>query len=485
MALFLPIEVIDLVLDYSLRQDAQLLANIAQAATVCRLSKHHRSRYTKVLYRHVVLLHQNAKLAFRTTVTQDPQLGALVSTLVVLPDPSSVEEPTADRILSACPNVTHLLLSRQCFFDWSPGLYRLTWPREITLVGVLRASDLDGLATRHRELMTRVLENDPQIQSALRASATPDESLLPPATASTPQAPVLSAPLASSPKSLTHLHLVNFDGHLLHHLATLSSLTHVVLTNPSAPPRDRATPALALIPRATLLLLLATGNIAKLVIRADIPTCLAIMEQVMPIDDAKLVFRPVRAAKDPIFDRAPASEPSINHIREVDVMSEFVDRVTVDALRADSDRRSPGSSSGTSHGSSGSASRSSNSEEDERHLEDEYFDDDGRQQTDSGEQHFSSDAPPLRIPIEELLRHENFQGRYAPNSQGQQGTSVHASEDPSTSTDSRRKSRARRGPFAAQRHDLRGATQANIDQLSLLYDTLAADAGVEQEMQFW
>lgn len=497
MAHSLPIEVVDLVLDFSLHKNSHLLANIAQAATLCRLSKHHRIRYTKILYRHVVLLHQRAKLAFRATVTQQPELGALVSTLVVLPDPSSLEEPTADRILSACPNAIHLLLSRQCFFDWSPGLYRLVCPREVTLVGVLRASDLDGLATRHRELMTRVLENDPHIQSALRASATPDEDVsLPPTTSlSFSSPPRLPAPfmLQSSPKSLTHLHLLNFDGHLLHHLATLSSLTHVVLTNPTAPPRDPATPTLALIPRATLLLLLATGNIAKLVIRADIASCLTIMEQVMPINDAKLVFRPSRTPKDPLFDRSPGSGPSVSHIREVEIMSEFMDRVKVDTHRVGREWSSPGSSSdtGTSHGSSGSASRSSNnSEEDERssHHDDDYFDDedDNHQRADTRQQGFSSDAPPPRIPIEELLRQENFQGRgYASNTRTQPDSSVHTSEGLSNSSDTRRKLRAKRGPFVAQRHDLRGATQANVDQLSLLYDTLAADAGVEQEMQFW
>ncbi|PWZ00316.1 hypothetical protein BCV70DRAFT_206562 [Testicularia cyperi] len=307
-----------------------------------------------------------------------------------------VSRHMADRILSSCRNLTHLILSRDLFSDWSAGLVGLVRPREVSLIDVSRAADLDGLATRHRRLMTRVLENDPRIQAVLRpsdvsytltehadrshnpAAAGGFDGLRPARQDSDMQSHArplsqtqqeqqqqqesvsLSAidtlgdvrsaassesSATSASRSLSHLHLINFDGRLLHHLATLSSITHLVLTFPAAARALPGVPGLAVLPRSHIMMLLGSGNISKIIVRADVPTCLRIMEELQPIEDAKLVFRPIRTVDDPLFQprssSSSRSSPSLsdpaaarrrrgNNVKQLDVLSEFFDRVKLD-----------------------------------------------------------------------------------------------------------------------------------------------------------
>ena len=370
-----------------------------QLAQLCLLSRSLNQTFTPELYHSVELLHLGALDAFKTTVIENERLGQHVRHLAIMRTPdlgaSSTSPadalrrheqrqqarvgapletpdlgqqpalatqhlspttlgPPADRILALCPNVTHLLLSRSFFYDWSRGLYRMASLREIGLIDVVRASDFDGLVSRHREAMTAALQNDPRMQSILNpgasvsvpspmgtaatgAGAVQDEASTTQSSASHPS--VTNAPQRLNiPVNLTHLHLVNFDGRLIHHLAQLTSLTHLVFTNPLVPELAPGAPGLAVIPRSHLLLLLGSGRIRKIIIRAEATNCLRILEEVMPIDDQKLIFRPIQtrindagSALASDTSQSSSSSRSTGAAREADILGEWWQRVHRDS----------------------------------------------------------------------------------------------------------------------------------------------------------
>ncbi|PWN49372.1 hypothetical protein IE53DRAFT_317770 [Violaceomyces palustris] len=270
--------------------------NPHMTATVCRISRGFHKAFTKLLYRSVHLDDDWSIECFQRTVSDNPELAALVRHLAsgnyVAHDPASAG-PTADRILASCPNVTHVFLSRARFLDWSPGLYRMATATEVTLQDVTRSSDLDGLASRHRSNVENALRNNPTISrilgdrsSRLGMNAFPAFSTLAmPMTTSRITAPLLP---------LTHLHLVSFDGRLIHHLVQISSITHLTLTLPQLPARAPGTPGLSILPRSHLMLLLGSGRLRRIVIRAELRDCARICEELLPIHDDRLRFRPIR-----------------------------------------------------------------------------------------------------------------------------------------------------------------------------------------------
>ncbi|KAN0059854.1 hypothetical protein ACQY0O_008428 [Thecaphora frezii] len=409
-------------------------------AKLCLVSRSLNETFTKVLYRSVVLSNDRTAARFAETVSSNPQLGRHVRHLVILaPDdlrvrpsligqardgPSnprrvdndaltryasehgsgdSPQASVAESILFCCPNATHLLLSRSRFHDWSPGLYSMASAREITLLGVGRGSELDGLASRHRQNVTAALESNPTIQALLNtssvrppqrergetghsggsgssASASQGSSPMGVEGGASPEASADAASLSSSGSSgladsrphqprpaprlpLTHLHLVNFDGRLIHHLAQLTSLTHVVFSfpGPFASSVDDAGP---LLPRSHLLLLLGSGRIRRIVIRASPSTCHRIMEEISPIRDEKLIFRPIKlksAGQEVTSHRPRASSQSTSGgssashstngqgVQVVDLLAEWWERIHLDALQhRRGDRATAWASSGSS-----------------------------------------------------------------------------------------------------------------------------------------
>ncbi len=382
----LPIEIVDLILHLSLHQDASIgddatyqqasvqsdsILSIAgssrhqrqpisyhQAAVVSRLSKHHYARFHSELYRHVTLDSDTAIALFCRTVTARQDLGGHVRSLAIFVDSpnqqsqrtsdvtvasaateSTLNEATviqspADRVLSACPNATHLLLSCDLFTNLSAGLYHLYQPKEVTLVNVTRVADLSGIVTRHRDLTAAELQRDPRMQAILGSSTTSSQPEQTPSSSSPlPSGRPVSTSERRPKRSLSHLHLVNFDGRLLHHLATLSSLTHVVLTNPSLPETRPGVPGLSILPRSHLMLLLGSGNITRIVLRADLPSCIRLIEEMLPIEDRKLVFRPIRKLVDPLSPE-PSTRPrtTVNLDRQLSALRDFVATSTLDLL---------------------------------------------------------------------------------------------------------------------------------------------------------
>ncbi|SPO26584.1 uncharacterized protein UTRI_04173 [Ustilago trichophora] len=539
MKAVLPLEIVDLILSLSLRQDgssdddrpsprrasqrsatgsspsvmtaqsAEQLINVQQAVIISALSRHHRSQFQIELYRHVTLSTVQVIALFGRTITSRPDLGTHVRSLVVLcdaaerhrsADAAASYRAPADAILAACPNATHLLLSCNQFDHLSAGIYNLYRPKEATLVNVTEAQHLDGIVTRHRDLTAAALQNDPRIQAILGAStaaATPGDRApfiagLPssadtrgPRLEGTAPAPV---PVPQTERSLSHLHLVNFDGRLLHHLATVSSLTHLVLTNPLVPETRPGVPGLSVIPRSHLMLLLGSGNIARIIIRADLATCVRVMEELEPVEDRKLVFRPIRRSGDLLFPdpaRRPRTTARLGNqasalydtvvTSKLDLLSEFYNRVRLHLLQRDSPtstsssgdpdtsrdssgRTSQGRSSNSSgEGTSQSASTGWGDDDDPSHLPhqdddtSEDFSDDDMDESDDAEDAAdplhslppqtdissnaptvpmrSINAPPPNIPIEELLRGERFTpaglvGRNAPSQSGTEHSSA-------------------------------------------------------------
>ncbi|SPO26860.1 uncharacterized protein UTRI_04173_B [Ustilago trichophora] len=602
MKAVLPLEIVDLILSLSLQQDgaadngtdsprralqrfatasspsvmtaqsAEQPINVQQAVIISAISRHHRSQFQIELYRHVTLSTVQVIALFGRTIASRPDLGTHVRSLVVLCDAAerhrsagaaaaSYRAP-ADAILAACPNATHLLLSCNQFDRLSAGVYNLRRPKEVTLVNVTEAQHLDGIVTRHRDLTAAALQNDPRIQAILGAStaaATPSQRA--PLLADLPSssdaqgsrlegsapAPV---PVSQAERSLSHLHLVNFDGRLLHHLATVSSLTHLVLTNPLVPETRPGVPGLSVIPRSHLMLLLGSGNIARIIIRADLATCVRVMEELEPVEDRKLVFRPIRGSDDLLSPDQARRARTMARLgtqasalydavvtSKLDLLSEFYNRVRLHLLQRDpptsssssgdpdtsrdsSGRTSQGRSSDSSGGgTSQSASTGWGDDDDPGHLPHqdddtlEDFSDDDMDESDDAEgaagallslppqSDISSNAstlptrftnaPPLNIPIEELLRGERFTpaglvGRNAPSQSGTEHSSAsHGFTSSSSSSPRHHRQRIRRAPFVLRRADLRGATQANIEICAELYEALAADAGLETEMHFW
>ena len=602
MKAILPLEIIDLILLLSLDRDdsfendaerltrssereataslsyvatatgAKRLVAIQQAIAISLLSRHHRAQFQIELYRHVTLLTLDSIAFFHRTLSSRSDLGSKVQSLAILSEAadgqlgalsgaltssaiSTAGEPAidsfsaADAVLLACPNTTHLLINCNRFRKLSNGVYSLHRPKEVTLVNVHHPADLDGIVTRHRDLTAAALQNDPRIQailgsgSAQRSDQAPQQSNPPASSIFESPEPDQSGLAPQAERSLSHLHLVHFDGRLLHHLATVSSLTHLVLTHPMTPETRPGVPGLSVIPRSHLMLLLGSGNIARIIIRASLATCLRLMEELAPIEDRKLVFRPIRMPGDPLFpdqaqrlrttarlgDQAAALYEAVAS-SQLDVLAEFYDRVRLhqrqaelpassadpDSSRDSSGRTSQGRSSESSGGgTSGSVSTGWGDEEDagpgappEDDGSDDLSEDDLEESDDA---HDSSDpapaqrtslphsvptaavtrsinAPPLNIPIEELLRAERFLpaglvGRTPPS---QSSSSASPGVTSSSSSSPRRsRQRIRRAPFVLRRTDLRGATQSNIDVCAELYEALAADAGLETEMHFW
>jgi len=305
------------------------------------------------------------------------------------------------------------------------------------------------------------------------------------------------------------------------------------------------------------MLLLGSGNILRIVIRADLTTCVRLIEELAPIEDRKLIFRPICRTGDLLFPQSgQASRPTAGlsdqafalyntvAASRLDLLEEFHNRVRLH-LQPGRDPRSSASDPDTSHefsdptsqGRSSDSSRGGTSqsgstgwEEDEdagrirQQQDDDHFDED----VDVGEsdaEHLPAaglasrhlhgttpdptprrgavNAPPLNIPIEELLRSEGLTpAGLASRQNAGSSTSTPPSQDsssaepsstsagftsPSSSSQSRRRyrQRVRRGPFVLRKGDLRGATQANLDVCAQLYEVLAANAGIEQEMHFW
>ncbi|KAJ1018799.1 hypothetical protein NDA16_004604 [Ustilago loliicola] len=311
------------------------------------------------------------------------------------------------------------------------------------------------------------------------------------------------------------------------------------------------------------MLLLNSGNIARVIIRAPLSTCIHIMEEVAPIEDRKLVFRPIRTAADPLFPTDPVRQPTTMAalgeqasvlfdalaVSGLDLLAEFHNRVRFHLQQARSPSRAPSSSGGdpdTSRDSSGRPShgRSSDStgsgnggtssgwgeDEDVARLEQAYEDqldsssDDDMDESDTEDlpvppssstrpSAVSINAPPPNIPIEELLRAEGLTparlagqigGRRSDSSNerstgsgtgsGSGSRSILASSSSAASSSRSRRQRQqqdrlrqriRRAPYAVRKTDLRGATQSNIDVCAQIYEALASNAGIEQEMGFW
>lgn len=562
MEITLPVEIVDLILVLALQphiSQGGSVTDVKQAIVTSLLSRHHRVRFQPELYHHVALLNGESVSLFARTIAARPDLGSKVQSLAVIIDGrssiasgpatsatrtstndvegiASVSTPDALLLLSACPNVTQLLLPCDGLTNFSSGVYQLRHPKELTLVNPSRSVDVEGIVARHRDLTAAALQNDPGIRAALGTSAPSD------ATAVRTSDP--SAPVVLSERSLSHLHLVNFEGRLLHHLALVSSITHVVLTNPLLPETRPGVPGLSIIPRSHLMLLLGSGHIARVIVRADVSTCIRLMEELAPIEDRKLIFRPFRTSADPLFRSHPSSnlgqEESALYeavaTSQLNLLGEFNDRVRLhshrvrksssssgdaDTSRDSSGRRSQNTSSDSSGGSNSQGAPSSSPDEAETSRQgqrpdldyDQYSDDedDGSEESDAEDppqpqptvpHPVNRNAPPPNIPIEELLRAERFTpvglaGRQIgrtdtqPSQNSSNAERSSSSADPTSSPSSsnatrqRRRQRINRGPFALRRNDLRGATQANLDLLSSLYEHLAANAGREQEMNFW
>ncbi|GAC75033.1 hypothetical protein PANT_14d00006 [Moesziomyces antarcticus T-34] len=528
-----------------------------QAAAISCLSRHHRQRFEQQLYRHVYLHDVRTIALLCRTLSARPDLCHHVRSLALFCDPSDgshrlpsgvptadfvdgVPEPSADItsaadvILSACPNITHLLLSCDHFSSLSAGIYRLLQPKEITLVSVASVAVLDGIVKRHRDLTAAALQDDPRMRAILgtASSAAPDEpspiGVTFPAHESSP-APSTAPPTPHAERSLSHLHLVNFDGRLLHHLATLSSLTHLVLTHPILPETRPGMPGLSIIPRSHLMLLLGSGNVQRIVIRADLATCIRLVEELAPIEDQKLVFRPLAKSGDLLFpepERRPRFSASLTAqasrlydavaASKLDLLSEFFGRVRVHAhrfessLSSDDPDTSRGSSTGFRHPRSSDSSGGATSQSASTGWDDDGSDDvddealqefgaedspeppasedPGRSVAATAHASTSINAPPLNIPIEELLRAERFTPAglartAAPASQASSGSHDLSSSASSSPHGQRR--RLHRSPFALRKTDLRGATNSNLDILANLYEALASHAGLGQEMNFW
>uniref|UniRef100_V5GFT5 Uncharacterized protein n=2 Tax=Kalmanozyma brasiliensis (strain GHG001) TaxID=1365824 RepID=V5GFT5_KALBG len=257
---------------------------------------------------------------------------------------------------------------------------------------------------------------------------------------------------------------------------------------------------------------------------------------IAPIDDRKLVFRPIRLESDVLYpDRTQDAQPlsqlgtdaaalhfSISE-RKLDLLAEYLNRVRLayrtspstsssgdpDTSRDSSGftshgRSSDGSAGGTSHSASTDSGDDDSADIGRRgHDEDDFsdVDDFGESVDESAERPplaapstrtLNTNAPPLNIPIEELLRSEGFTpaglaGQRAPSSQASSGTEQTSSASPSGTASSNRQRRQRRllrdTPFTLRRTDLRGATQHNIDLCTELYEALAAEAGVDAEPQ--
>ncbi|CDR88603.1 uncharacterized protein SPSC_04430 [Sporisorium scitamineum] len=550
MVAALPVEIVDLILRLSLPQtgtdNRRILSDasssspststlrpeppidIHAAATVSTLSKHHRDLFQADLYRYVTLLTARSIRLFARTVASRSDLGNKVRSLAILcQDEAELvgggggggTETLADEVLLACSGATHLLLSCQLFGALSKGLYRLRRPVEATLVNVTRVNDFLGIVTRHRDLTAATLQADPRIRailgssiSATTAAAHDQPSQPSDASSSTSEQPVL-APRAEH--SLTHLHLVHFDARLLHRLVTLSSLTHIVLTQPVVPERRPGAPGLSVIPRSHLLLLLGSGNVSHIVVRADLPTCIRMMEEISPVEDGKLVFRPTfsDASQQQVLRSSLPTEVGALYdslaVEEVDLLGEFWARLRPRSASpsredADTSRGSGRTSHGRSSDSSGGGTSGSGStgwgEEDESSQRRSQQDDQSGSDDDPGSDSVedppirNTNAPPLNIPIEELLRSERFTptGLVGP---------PHAPSSPRSGTEhtssaSQRQGRRRHSsrtttPFAIRKTDLRGATQRNIDLCTLLYDALTEEAGAgpetarQSDMGFW
>ncbi|TKY85314.1 hypothetical protein EX895_005476 [Sporisorium graminicola] len=578
MVAALPVEIVDLILRQSLHNDQHYPArtsylskplrksespiDVQQAATVSALSRRYRDVFQPHLYRHVTLSTARALQRFAHTIASRPELGTNVRSLLILcaddAEPSRTStsgretQTVADEILSACTGATHLLLSCDQFGELSRGLYKLCRPTDLTLVNVTQVDDLLGLITRHRDLTAVTLQNDPRIRAILASSSstsiTAASQLL---DASSSSASVLTTEQAAlAPRaeqhSLTHLHLVHFDARLLHRLVTLSSLTHVVLTHPHVPERRPGAPGLAVVPRSHLMLLLASGNVARVVVRADLPTCIRIMDEIAPIDDRKLVFRPIRSEGDGLawqqqLQRMQGREESVARLgseisalydsmatSEVDLLAEFHARLVrpargtaspassaeePDTSRGSSGRTGRSSDSsgpGTSTSGSGSGSGSTGSGEDDlaeppghsRQQQQQQHDDPSTDDESYGSQHSdnppppipttsatgATTAPPLNIPIEELLRSERFTPAGLPGPRPAASSHTSSGTGQTSSASHRTNPARRRGftsrtrttltttAFALRKTDLRGATQRNIDVCTALYDALLAEA---------
>ncbi|CBQ73786.1 conserved hypothetical protein [Sporisorium reilianum SRZ2] len=520
MVAALPVEIVDLILRHSLHHDARKAAppiDTRQAATLSALSRRYHDVFQPDLYRYVTLLSAAALRLFARTLGARPQLGTHVRSLAILctddAESGGGGDTVADAVLQACVGATHLLLECAQFRALARALYALHRPAELTLVNVTRADDVLGIVTRHRDLTAASLQANPRIQ-ALLGSSTP--SIL-------AQEQAALAPRAEH--SLSHLHLVHFDARLLHRLVTLSSLTHVVLTHPHVPERRPGAPGLAVIPRSHLMLLLGSGNIARVMVRADLATCVRIMEEIAPIEDRKLVFRPVSTEAAGVASRstqavgarlggeAAALYDSV-HASDVDLLAEFDARLRprtrsraaaaedADTSRDSSGRTSHGRSSDssarttTSSGSaSGSGTGSTGSGDDD--TERRQPDDDPPSSSSASSSSSDSDneapfpaharsttAPPLNIPIEELLRSERFTPAglvapsHAPSSPASSATEHTSSASARTASHTRRPRRASRTtPFSLRKTDLRGATLANIELCSAVLDAFGEGEG--------
>jgi hypothetical protein len=285
------------------------------------------------------------------------------------------------------------------------------------------------------------------------------------------------------------------------------------------------------------------------------------MEELALIEDRNLVFRPIRTVADPLFPADPARHPTtMAALGErasalfdalaasgLDLLAEFYNRVRLhlhksrspsrapssldgdpDTSRDSSRRRSHGRSSDSTGSGNGATSSGWEEEEDAERPPQTYEDaSDGNSEDDldeSGEEFLlgpqpsstrlagvSIDAPPLNIPIEELLRDEGFThaglagqlgGRRSGSSNevstgtgtgSGSGSILTSSSSAASSSHSwrqrqqqdRLRQRVRRDPYSVRPTDLRGATQANIDVCAQIYEALASNAGIEQEMGFW
>lgn len=489
----------------STSSNKEKIINSRQALAICFLSKHYRIRFQPELYRHVTLSSVRSVNLFGRTCGVRPDLSLNVQSLAIVPNGAhsrvqqgsavpvdsaatareprhaAVDESAADASLSACPNATHLLLFCRQFSDLSPGLYNLRRPKEVTLIDVNHAADLEGIVARHRDLTAAALQTDPRIRAILGSSSA---SGLEQANSSRQPASVRSTdpPIpAGAERSLTHLHLVNFDGRLLHHLVTVSSLTHLVLTHPLLPDTRPGVPGLSIIPRSHMMLLLGSGHIARIVIRAELPVCLRLMEELAPIEDRKLVFRPIRKPDDPLFpggsqrqriaarlgDQATAIYDAAA-TNSLDLLEEFCNRVRLsvrqfelvtsledpDTSRDSFGRTSQGRSSESSAGATSQSASTGSADdqnvapivqpddaESDNSSDNEYDDSDAADSPRLSRPLLQQDAstsipaqraagggmPPLNIPIEELLRSE----RFGPAGPTGQSTRSHSESTPS------------------------------------------------------
>ncbi|GAC99182.1 helicase C-terminal domain-containing protein-containing protein [Pseudozyma hubeiensis SY62] len=525
-------------------------AETGHPVTVSLLAKHYRNLFQPYLYRYVTLPTDRSIRFFARTVSSRLDLATQVRSLVILA-PTSVLPPQAvdtepassssatvqtavGEILSACPSATHLLVDCRRVDSLPSRLYHLRRPKELSLVNVEQEHDLDGIVTRHRDLIAAALQNDPRLRSVLGGISTRTDRTRQPT--ETPPSSTIAPP---AERSLSHLHLVRFDGRLLNRLVTLSSLRHLVLTHPHVPERRSGAPGLSILPRPHLMLLLGSGNIARIIIRAELATCIRIMEEIAPIEDRKLIFRPIRSKADLLFTDASQQSTKVAQLgtraaalydsisaNELDLLAEFYNRVRRDASRSESSRSQNASStdadtsrdsSGRSHGrgsdssvgsgdglsQSVSAGRVSGDEgetcpplrqqrQDVGPLSDDYDSDDEEPFDRSPESHVPppirtvTNAPPLNIPIEELLRSERF------HPAGLRTTSPPSSNASPQQPQRRPPMPLRQTPFSLRGTDLRGATADNIDLCTELFDALMSEAGggrgetsARGEMSFW